>query len=747
MKILFVLKQKKNVETFIAAIRTLIDRGHSVALAIQEWSDARDDEYRSDIPSDRFTVVRCPAHRQDQWAEVAWLLRSLRDCAHYQQPALKNAAKLQARTIHKLREELRLNVDNDAAAGVLREVPPQQIRRLEAVFELAERQLPSDPLWDHFLRTQAPDVLLVSPLVHFGAAQADVVTSAKALGIPVGMLLYSWDNLSTKGCLHRSPDRMFVWNEAQRREAKDLHGYPEERVTVVGAPRFDSFFELRPHLTRPDFHEPLGLDPSQPTLLYVCSSQLVSAAELAFVRKWIAAIRAAGPTLRSANLVIRPHPDLALLDSSEPVSEIRWPALRGAKGFASRPFNDPRVIVLRTSDRTQQGFYECIHHSAGVVGLNTSAELEAAIVGRPVYTVLADDDADGQSSTLHFHYLLEGHGGCVRVARDLNEHVGQIEASIVSGVDQAAIRQFVGDFLRPQGLDRPVAPLLADAIERVFGEAHLNDLRASSRELDDTPSLEVSGPHDDHTTPAIVPLEMEKYGYSIRVQVSGTPEGDARPRLDKTTVQWLREHVAIGDVIYDVDAGVGVYAVLAARHHGAVVVAFEPGYAAYSDLCENLRLNGCDGSVLALPFAVADFEGIGELKYPTGMAGQSRHTLRASGWRVKRGSGDDGTFKQSVCATSLDQALQRHELPPPNHLRLGGSASVEGVLAGAARVLQADTLKTIFFTVPAESSDALAARLAPLRWVIARQIPISRGRAHVQLSRADITSQVEGARR
>ena len=99
MKILFVVKQKKNVDTFLPTIRLLVDRGHRVALAVQEWSDRRDDEYRAEIPSPLFSVVRCPMQRADDWSDTAWLLRSLRDGAHYQQPALKNAAKLQARTI------------------------------------------------------------------------------------------------------------------------------------------------------------------------------------------------------------------------------------------------------------------------------------------------------------------------------------------------------------------------------------------------------------------------------------------------------------------------------------------------------------------------------------------------------------------------------------------------------------------------------------------------------------------------
>ena len=87
MKILFVVKQKKNVDTFLPTIRLLVDRGHRVALAVQEWSERRDDDYRAEIPSPLFSVVRCPLQRADEWGDAAALLRSLRDCAHYQQPA------------------------------------------------------------------------------------------------------------------------------------------------------------------------------------------------------------------------------------------------------------------------------------------------------------------------------------------------------------------------------------------------------------------------------------------------------------------------------------------------------------------------------------------------------------------------------------------------------------------------------------------------------------------------------------
>src|SRR3712207_6916201 len=49
-----------------------------------------------------------------------------------------------------------------------------------------------------------------------------------------------------------------------------------------------------------------------------------------------------------------------------------------------------------------RSFYDSLHHAAAVVGVNTTAMIEAAIVGRPVLTVLDDAFALTQRGTLHF---------------------------------------------------------------------------------------------------------------------------------------------------------------------------------------------------------------------------------------------------------------------------------------------------------------------------------------------------------
>ena len=68
--------------------------------------------------------------------------------------------------------------------------------------------------------------------------------SARALGIPVGFPVFSWDNLTTKGIVHVHPDCVFVWNDVQKREATEYYGFRPRSVVITGAPRFDSFLAL-----------------------------------------------------------------------------------------------------------------------------------------------------------------------------------------------------------------------------------------------------------------------------------------------------------------------------------------------------------------------------------------------------------------------------------------------------------------------------------------------------------------------
>ncbi|MBI4485358.1 MAG: hypothetical protein HY655_05050, partial [Acidobacteria bacterium] len=56
MKFLLVAKQEKNVEAYLETLQCLAERGHEVAVTVQERDDERDRRLAQQIVSPRFRV-------------------------------------------------------------------------------------------------------------------------------------------------------------------------------------------------------------------------------------------------------------------------------------------------------------------------------------------------------------------------------------------------------------------------------------------------------------------------------------------------------------------------------------------------------------------------------------------------------------------------------------------------------------------------------------------------------------------
>ncbi|HVQ14937.1 MAG TPA: hypothetical protein VMS40_15155, partial [Vicinamibacterales bacterium] len=161
----------------------------------------------------------------------------------------------------------------------------------------------------------------------------------------------------------------------------------------------------------------------------------------------------AHPSLADISILVRPHPFNARHWSDADVGDL--PNVAVYPHWAN-PVNE--------SDR--QDYFDSLHHSEAVVGINTTAMIEAAIVGRTVHSVLAEEFKDTQGGTLHFRYLLSENGGFLRVAGSLSEHAAQVAETLASpAIGREACARFVRTFVRPHGIDVPTTPILVDALE------------------------------------------------------------------------------------------------------------------------------------------------------------------------------------------------------------------------------------------------------------------------------------------
>lgn len=459
MRILFFVHRVKKTRHFDNVFAALAERGHTVILAAEQKERskpillpksaievnrrlARDARGRAG----RIELAACPVRRGDEWAAVAPRFRGARDYARFLDPRFRQSAKFRSRAATNAPSGWPEYLDE---RGWIRRHP----RLLARTLALGEDAIPSDGVFEDFLRREKVDLVLVTPLVNYGSYQTDYIKSAHRLGLPAGFLPFSWDNLTNRGLIRVQPDRVLVWNDIQKREAIDLHGTPADRIVVTGAPRFDAFFAMRPATSRDEFCRPHGLNPAVPMLLYVCSSAFVAPREVDFVRRWVSAVKgAADPLLRASSIVVRPHP--AHLEQWADVNLCEFPN------------------VIRWSEHqtmnADQGLYDSLFHANAVVGVNTSAMIEAGILGKPVHTIVAAEFSSGQEEAIHFSYLRVANGGLLHEARGFDEHVAQLTAAVHrQQTEDTQERRFVGRFIRPRGLNVPVTPIVVDEIERM----------------------------------------------------------------------------------------------------------------------------------------------------------------------------------------------------------------------------------------------------------------------------------------
>jgi hypothetical protein len=451
MKFLFTALHFANYRNFESVIRALAARGHDVHLLADEeesfGGQALVERLAAEHPSVSWGWTPSPAG--DAWFPVAQKVRFALDYVRYLDPRYAEAKKLRLRNIDRTPRLVRWLTSGIGGAIVGH-------RTVAAALKAAERLLPRSEAMAQFLETQQPDAVLLTSLTFSRSLAMDQLKVARALGMPTAACIMSWDHLSSKALVHIAPDKTIVWNDVQKHEATELHGLSSDSIVVTGAQCYDQWFEKRPTRSREEFCRAVGLDPSKPFILYVCSamSPVPHPVEPVFVKEWLGAARASSdPTVRTAGVLVRPHP--------ERVREWSGVSLDGFENVA---------VGGRTpiDSDAKADYFDSLYYSSAVVGLCTSVFLEAAIVGRPVLTLLLPAYRMHQDGMAHFRYLLTVEGGLLHTASEMSVHLAQLAEAMKSADSRdERNRRFVTAFVRPQGLDAASTPRFVDAVEEL----------------------------------------------------------------------------------------------------------------------------------------------------------------------------------------------------------------------------------------------------------------------------------------
>ena len=437
LRILFSVRKPSNVRQFESVLRALAARGHDVMLVREALGEFDWPPFvlalAESCPGIRLETM--PSAAKTHWWELATRFRRALFYLRFFSPAYREAPALRARARKRA----------PVPAVRIAEAFGRPGRYLLArALNLLEQSTRSAAIYHQYLREHAPDVVVLTPMIVLKTAQLDLARAALELGIRNVFAVASWDHLSSKGDLTFQPQRVIVWNEVQKREAVELQHLDGERVIITGSQIFDDWFVKTPSTTREEFCARVGLRADRPIVLYVCSSLLEgSTPEPPFVVTWARHLRDSGhPSLRECSILVRPHHE-----HGEAWRKVNFKGMDNVACW-------PKAGDFPVDARSKTDYYDSLHHASVTVGLNTSAMIEAGILGHPVHTILLPQFHDSQEGTVHFHYLLEEPNGLLHAARSLNEHADKLAAALEGrDPDPGRSARFVREFVRPRGLD------------------------------------------------------------------------------------------------------------------------------------------------------------------------------------------------------------------------------------------------------------------------------------------------------
>jgi hypothetical protein len=333
---------------------------------------------------------------------------------------------------------------------------------LRAYSDAVLRRQPNAALVETLAR-QRPDVV-VHPTVMDGIYVNDLLLACRAAGIPLVVIMNSWDNISTQRYLHHNPDWLLVWGQQTYEHALRYLGMSPERVIRFGSSQFDVY--RRPaRITEAEFRARNDLPPGRRIVLYAGSSKGLQ--EIAHLDRLEAAIEAG--ELGDATILYRPHPWGDGGQGGEHLLDRKWKHVRidstmraylervraGFRGFFLSDYEDTRDVLT---------------HIDCLVSPLSTIILEAALLGKPALCFLPMEE-----ESMHFkraapleHFKPMYESPDFVIARAMGELVPGIADMLKRGADPATparmrkAASFFVDFF-----DAPYSERLATFLEEV----------------------------------------------------------------------------------------------------------------------------------------------------------------------------------------------------------------------------------------------------------------------------------------
>ena len=183
------------------------------------------------------------------------------------------------------------------------------------------------------------------------------------------------------------------------------------------------------------------------------------------------------------------------------------------------------------------------------------------------------------------------------------------------------------------------------------------------------------------------------------VLCAANPRLDFRTRTFATkepdTLKWI-DSFENGSVLWDIGANVGLYSLYAAKTRDCKVFAFEPSVFCLEFLARNIWLNNLQSLITIVPNPLSDNTQPNLLTLHSREWGDSSNsfgtTLNQDGAEI------NASFDYKILGTTIDEAISKFNLPPPQHIKIDVDGIEPMILTGGAQILK--TVMSVSVEVP-----------------------------------------------
>ncbi len=156
-------------------------------------------------------------------------------------------------------------------------------------------------------------------------------------------------------------------------------------------------------------------------------------------------------------------------------------------------------------------------------------------------------------------------------------------------------------------------------------------------------------------------------------------------RQEPQIVEWLDSTMQPGDVIWDIGANIGVYALYAAFRTDITVLAFEPSAQTFAVLVKNIEINELGERVHAYCVALDKSTQPGTFHLSHTAPG---HAMHAFGAPENVHGVFQPEFSYSMLAFSVDDFCRIFKVREPDHIKLDVDGNEADILKGAEETLK-----------------------------------------------------------